>query len=78
LYTYYPSIIPTQLDDKSPPKVYVAMIPKKNIVKMNKINTSNIAGSELIIVLTSLGIPGTFFITFNGLKILKILTYYMP
>ena len=51
------------------------MIPKKNSENMNKINTSNIAGSESIIVLTSFGIPGTFFITFKGLKILKILTY---
>ena len=45
---------------------------------MNKINTSSITGNESIIVFTSLGIPDIFIITFNGRKILKIFTYYIP
>lgn len=71
-------MLPTQLLRRSPPIDWVAVTAKKNIVNKNNMKTSSITGSESIIVFTSLAIPGIFFTTFNGLKILKIFAYCIP
>jgi hypothetical protein len=73
-----PSILPTQLFFKSPPNVYVAIVPKTTSANKNNSMTSTITGKESKIVETSFGIPGTFLITFKGLKILNIFTDYIP
>ena len=49
----------------------------KRIKNMNRTITSTIIGIESIIVETNFGIPGTFLISFKGLKILKIFIYAM-
>jgi hypothetical protein len=58
--------------------VYVAIVPNTTTANRNKSMTSTITGNESIMVATSFGIPGTFFITFKGLKILNIFIDCMP
>ena len=67
--------MPEHLFCNIPPITCVEITAINKMKNIKRTITSTITGIESKIVETNFGMPGTFFINFNGLRILRILIY---